>query len=265
MGVGDAVVAAAEEAVAEDAARADGDLAPLLLVDNVLPDRLAGRPARLVVGVDDRKDAVPLVALADLVAEEGEGHCCRRCEGSEGPDDILPAQPGGKEHTAADDAVDDGRAVVTLDVDDADRHEEMEQQLAQLFRLVEAAADIVQMHGKGKDEAYLCQLGRLEGEAAQLVPGIVVGVARVVADGQRAEGHVADDQRGQHEAPCEHHMDGPDIDEAAVVDVGQKDGHQDADGRCARLHHGPAVVADAGDLAGELIHGKAAALLRRPR
>ena len=141
----------------------------------------------------------------------------------------------------------------------------MEQQLAQLFRLVEAAADIVQMHGKGKDEAYLCQLGRLEGEAAQLVPGIVVGVARVVADGQRAEGHVADDQRGQHEAPCEHHMDGPDIDEAAVVDVGQKDGHQDADGRCARLHHGPAVVADAGDLAGELIHGKAAALLRRPR
>ena len=141
----------------------------------------------------------------------------------------------------------------------------MEQQLAQLFRLVEAAADIVQMHGEGKDEAYLCQLGRLEGEAAQLVPGIVVGVARVVADGQRAEGHVADDQRGQHEAPCEHHMDGPDVDEAAVVDVGQKDGHQDADGRCARLHHGPAVVADAGDLAGELIHGKAAALLRRPR
>ena len=141
----------------------------------------------------------------------------------------------------------------------------MEQQLAQLFRLVEAAADIVQMHGEGEDEAYLCQLGRLEGEAAQLVPGIVVGVARVVADGQRAEGHVADDQRGQHEAPCEHHMDGPDIDEAAVVDVGQKDGRQDADGRCARLHHGPAVVADAGDLAGELIHGKAAALLRRPR
>ena len=29
-------------------------------------------------------------------------------------------------------------------------------------------------------------------------------------------------------------MDGPDIDEAAVVDVGQKDGHQDADGRCTR-------------------------------
>ena len=141
----------------------------------------------------------------------------------------------------------------------------MEQQLAQLFRLVEAAADIVQMHGEGEDEAYLCQLGRLEGEAAQLVPGIVVGVARVVADGQRADGHIADDQRGQHEAPCEHHMDGPDIDQAAVVDVGQKDGHQDADGRCARLHHGPAVVADAGDLAGELIHGKAAALLRRPR
>ena len=54
-------------------------------------------------------------------------------------------------------------------------------------------------------------------------------------------------------------MDRPDIDEAAVVDVGQKDGHQDADGRCTRLHHGPAVVADAGDLAGELIHGKAAA------
>ena len=103
----------------------------------------------------------------------------------------------------------------------------MEQQLAQLFRRIEAAADIVQMHGEGKDEAYLCQLGRLEGEAAQFVPGIVVGVARVVADGQRADGHIADD-------------------------------------RCARLHHGPAVVADAGELAGELIHGKAAALLRRP-
>ena len=49
-GVGDAVVAAAEEAIAEDAARADGDLAPLLLVDNVLPDRLAGRQPVSLLG-----------------------------------------------------------------------------------------------------------------------------------------------------------------------------------------------------------------------
>ena len=77
VGIWYTVVPAAEQPVAEDAAGADGDLAALLLVDDVLPDRLAGRPARLVVGVDDRKDAVPLVALADLVAEKGEGRRCR--------------------------------------------------------------------------------------------------------------------------------------------------------------------------------------------
>ena len=265
MGVGDAVVAALEQAVAEDAARADGDLAPLLLINDVLPDRLAGCPARLIVGVDDREDAVPLVALADLVAEEGEGHGHRRREGGKRPDDILPAQTGGKQHTAADDAVDDGRAVIALNVDDGDGHKEMEQQLAQLLRLVEPAADVVQVHGEGEDEADLRQLGGLEGEAAQLIPRVVVGVACIVADGQRADAHVADDQRGQHEAPCEGHMDGPDVDEAAVVDVGQEDGHRDADGGCACLHHGPAVVADAGDLAGQPIHGEAVSLLCGPR
>ena len=96
VGVGDAVVAAAEEAVAEDAARADGDLTPLLLVDNVLPDRLAGRPARLVVGVDDRKDAVPLVALADLVAEEGEGPAAAAARAAKAPMIYFQLSPAAK-------------------------------------------------------------------------------------------------------------------------------------------------------------------------
>ena len=70
MGVGDAVIAAAENTVAEDAAGTQRDLPPLLLVDDVLPDSLAGGPARFVFRVDDGEDAVPLVALADLIAEK---------------------------------------------------------------------------------------------------------------------------------------------------------------------------------------------------
>lgn len=67
----------------------------------------------------------------------------------------------------------------------------MQQKLYQLLWLVDAAAHIVQVHGKGKDKADLCQLRGLEGKAAQLVPGVVVGVTGVEADGQRADGHIA--------------------------------------------------------------------------
>ena len=42
MGIGHAVVPAAEQAVAEDAAGADGDLAALLLVDDVFPSGFVG-------------------------------------------------------------------------------------------------------------------------------------------------------------------------------------------------------------------------------
>ena len=46
VGIGHAVVPAAEQAVAEDAAGAQRDLAALLLVDDVLPHGLAGGPGR---------------------------------------------------------------------------------------------------------------------------------------------------------------------------------------------------------------------------
>ena len=42
MGIGHAVVPPAEQAVAEDAAGADGDLAALLLVDDVFPSGFVG-------------------------------------------------------------------------------------------------------------------------------------------------------------------------------------------------------------------------------
>ena len=87
-------------------------------------------------------------------------------------------------------------------MDDGDGHQQVQQQLCQLLWLIDAAAHIVQVHGKGEDEADLCQLSGLEGKAAQLVPGVVIGITGVEADGQRADGHVADEQGGQHKAPC---------------------------------------------------------------
>ena len=219
MGVGDAVIAAAENTVAEDAAGTQRDLPPLLLVDDVLPDSLAGGPARFVFRVDDGEDAVPLVALADFIAEKAERHGHGHGRRRDGPDDIFPAQASGEHHAAGDDAVDDGRAVVTLDVDDEDGDQHVQQQLAQLLGLVDLTTDIVQVHGKGQDKADLCQLGGLEGKAAQLVPGVVVGVACIVANGQRADGHIADEQGGEHHAPGDGNVDWPHLDEAPVIDV----------------------------------------------
>ena len=264
MGVGDAVVFPAEHPVAEDAARAQGHLAPVLLVDDVFPHVLAGGPAGGVLGVDDREDAVPLVALANAVAQEHKGRRHRRDARRQGPHDILPAQPGGEHHAAPDDTVNDGCAVVALDVDKQDGRKEMRQQFEQLLGLVDAAADVVQVHGKGQDKADFGQLGGLEGEASQPVPGIVVGVAGVVADGQRPQRQVMDEQRGQHQPPGERHMERPHLDQAAVINGGQRQRDQHPHPRGRRLDQRPAVVADAGDLAGDLVHSKAAPLFRRP-
>ena len=264
VGVGHAVVFPAEHPVAEDASRAQGHLAPVLLVDDVAPHIFAGGPAGGVLGVDDRQDAVPLIALADAVAQEQEGRRHRRNGRRQGRHDILPAQPGGEHHAAANDAVDDGGAVVALDVDQQDRRHQVRQQLGQLPGLVDPAADIVQVHGKGQDKADLGQLGGLEGEASQPVPGIVVGVAGVVADGQRPQSQVVDEQGGQHQPPGERHMEGPHLDQAAVVHRGQQQGDEHPRPRGSRLDQRPAVIPDAGDLAGDLVHRKAAALLRCP-
>ena len=158
MGVRHTVITAAKQPVAKDASRTKRDLAALLLVDDVLPDGFAGGPAGLVIGIDDGKDAVPLVSLANLVAEKGErrrhGHCRRR----DCPQDILPAQARRKHHAAADDGIDDGGAVIALNMDDEDGHGQMQQQLAQFLWLVEPGAHIVQVHGKGQDKADLGQL-----------------------------------------------------------------------------------------------------------
>ena len=99
-----------------------------------------------------------MVALADLIAEKGEGRSHSRPCRRQRPDDILPAQPRRKHHAAADDGVDDGRAVIPLHMDDEDGDRQMEQQLAQLLRLVDAAPHIVQVHREGQDEADLGQL-----------------------------------------------------------------------------------------------------------
>ena len=264
MGIGHAVVPAAEQAVAEDAAGADGDLAALLLVDDVFPSGFVGCPAGGILRVDNGQNAVPLVALADLIAEKGKrrrhGHSCCR----DGTDDILPAQARCKHHAAADDGVDDGGAVVALNVDDKDGHGQMQQKLYQLLWLVDAAAHIVQVHGKGKDKADLCQLRGLEGKAAQLVPGVVVGVTGVEADGQRADGHIADEQRGQHKAPCQGYMHRPHLDKAAVVDAGEQQRDHDAKHRRTGLHQRAAVIADAGNGTSDLVRGKTVALLCGP-
>ena len=140
----------------------------------------------------------------------------------------------------------------------------MQQQLAQLFGLIDPVADVVQVHGKGQDEADLGQLSGLEGKAAQLVPGIVVGVAGIVADGEGPQGQVVDHQGGQNQPPGEDHMEWPDLDQLPVVDGGQQQRRRNPQDRGRRLDQGPAEIADAGDLAGDLIHCKAAALFRRP-
>ena len=120
------------------------------------------------------------------------------------------------------------------------------------------------MHGKGEDETDLCQLRGLEGEAAQLVPGVVIGITGVEADGQRANGHVADEQGGQHKAPCQGHVHRPHLHQAAVIDIGQQHRNDQPDEGCTCLHRRPAVIAQTGDLACDLIHGKAIALLGCP-
>ena len=190
----------------------------------------------------------------------GHGHGRRR----DGPDDIFPAQASGEHHAAGDDAVDDGRAVVTLDVDDEDGDKHVQQQLAQLLGLVDLTTDIVQVHGKGQDKADLCQLRGLQGKAPQLVPGIVVGITRVIADGQRADAHIAQHQRGQHHAPGQGHVHRPHLHQAAVIDVGQQHRNDQPNESRACLHRRPAVIAQTGDLACDLIHGKAIALLGCP-
>ena len=70
-------------------------------------------------------------------------------------------------------------------MDDSNGHQQVQQQLCQLFWLIDAAAHVVQVHGKGQDKADLCQLCGLKGKAAQFIPGVVVGITGVVADGQR--------------------------------------------------------------------------------
>ena len=149
-------------------------------------------------------------------------------------------------------------------MDDGDGHQQVQQQLCQLLGLIDAAAHIVQMHGKGENEADLCQFGGLEGKAAQLVPGVVIGITGVEADGQRADGHVADEQGGQHKAPCQGHMHRPHLDEAAVVDAGEQQRKDDAQHRRTGLHQCTAVIADADNGTGELIGSKAAALFCGP-
>ena len=264
MGVGHAVITAAKQSIAKDAARTKRDLAALLLVDDVLPDGLAGGPAGFVIGIDDSKDTVPLVSLADLIAEKGERRRHSHCRGRDRPQDILPAQARRKHHAAADDGIDDGGAVVALNMDDEDGHCQMQQQLAQLLRLVEPGAHIVQVHGKSQDKADLGQLRGLQGKTSQLVPGIVVGIACVVADGQRADAHIAQHQRGQHHAPGQGYVHRPHLHQAAVIDIGQQHRNDQPDEGCTRLHRRPAVIAQTGDLACDLIHGKAIALLGCP-
>ena len=141
----------------------------------------------------------------------------------------------------------------------------MQQKLYQLLWLVDAAAHIVQVHGKGQDKADLCQLCGLKGKAAQLVPGVVVGITGVVADGQRADGYVADDQRGQHQTPRQHNVHRPHLYKAAVVHAGEQQRDHDAKHRRTGLHQRAAVIANADDGTGHLVGGKAVALLSCPR
>ena len=149
-------------------------------------------------------------------------------------------------------------------MDDSNGHQQVQQQLCQLFWLIDAAAHVVQVHGKGQDKADLCQLCGLKGKAAQFIPGVVVGITGVVADGQRADGHVADDQRGQHKTPRQHNVHRPHLYKAAVVHAGEQQRNHDANGGSARLHQCAAVVANADDGTGHLIGGKAVALLGCP-
>lgn len=150
-------------------------------------------------------------------------------------------------------------------MNDGNGHQQVQQQLCQLLWLVDAAAHIIQVHGKGQDKADLCQLCGLKGKAAQLVPRVVVGIAGIVADGQRADGYVADDQRGQHQTPRQHNVHRPHLYKAAVVHAGEQQRDHDANGGSARLHHCAAVVANADDGSGHLVSSKAAALLGCPR
>ena len=149
-------------------------------------------------------------------------------------------------------------------MDDGNGHQQVQQQLCQLLWLVDAAAHVVQVHGKGQNKADLCQLCGLKGKAAKLVPRVVVGITGVVADGQWADGYVADDQCGQHQTPRQGNMHRPHLYKAAVVHAGEQQRDHDANDGSARLHQCAAVVANADDGTGHLVGGKAIALLGCP-
>ena len=221
VGVRHAVIAAIEQAVAKYPTRAQRNFAALLLVDDIFPNGLTGSPAGFVLRVDDRKDTVPLIALADGVAEEGKGHCDCCTGGGDCAEDVLPADASRKHHTAADDAINNCRAIVALHMNDSNRCQQVQQKLAQFLRLVYLAPDVVQVHREGQNKAYLRKFGRLKREAAQFVPRVVIGIACVVADGDGADGDVPDEQSRQDQTPRHRHMHRPDLDEAAIVDVRQ--------------------------------------------
>ena len=63
----------------------------------------------------------------------------------------------------------------------------MRHDLGKLGGLVHMIPGVIEMHGKGQDKADLGKLGGLQSKAAQLVPAVVVGAARIVADGKRAQ------------------------------------------------------------------------------
>ena len=117
-------------------------------------------------------------------------------------------------------------------------------------------AHIVQVHGEGEDKADFGQLGGLKAQRAEQNPAVVIGVSGRISQFDGPDGESG--QGEQHKPPCDGHMHRPDLSQAPVVDTGEHHRTEQSQQAGCRLHHRIPVIAQAGNLAGERIHSKAA-------
>ena len=208
----DILVVSGEDALAPELARTQGDASQALLI---------AAAGGVEVGVKEGDKAHPLVLVHEAVPDHRQGSDGQAA----GAEDILPGQPGGKEHTAGDAQEHDGRSMVALEHDEQHRYSGMAEHRHQNSGLVEVVLHLLQVVGEGDDKGELEQLRGLEGEPHKrdLQPGHVIGTADAQNKGE------------QHQEVGRWQMEPPQIRHGLVVNAGDH-------------HHGTAAQAGGDDL-----------------
>ena len=101
------------------------------------------------------------------------------------------------------------------------RQPDVQQEQQQIFRLIDLAAHVAQMQRQCQNKADFCQLGGLERHAADAVPAVIGGAARVVPDRDKSRIDVVQKQGGQHQPPGHHGMQRPGPGQRVVIRSGE--------------------------------------------